>query len=68
MPTRPRRGRRWSAIRDERGLTFLHPFDHLDTITGQGTVGLEIVEDLPDVDVVVAGVGGGGMACGVARP
>ncbi len=59
----------WAAmerIRDERGLTFLHPFDHLDTITGQGTVGLEIVEDLPDVDVVVAGVGGGGMACGVA--
>ena len=59
----------WAAmerIRDKRGLTFLHPFDHLDTITGQGTVGLEIVEDLPDVDVVVAGVGGGGMACGVA--
>jgi len=54
------------AIRDERGLTFLHPFAHIDTITGQGTVGLEIVEDLPDVDVVVAGVGGGGMACGVA--
>ncbi len=59
----------WAAmerIRERRGLTFLHPFDHLDTITGQGTVGLEIVEDLPDVDVVVAGVGGGGMACGVA--
>jgi threonine dehydratase len=59
----------WAAmeqIRAERGLTFLHPFDHPDTITGQGTVGLEIVEDLPDVDVVVAGVGGGGMACGVA--
>ena len=59
----------WAAmelVRDERGLTFIHPFDHLDTIAGQGTVGLEIVEDLPDVDVVVAGVGGGGMACGVA--
>ena len=59
----------WAAmerIRDERGLTFVHPFDHLDTITGQGTIGLEIVEDLPEVDVVVAGVGGGGMACGVA--
>ena len=51
----------WAAmerIRDARGLTFVHPFDHVDTITGQGTVGLEIVEDLPDVDVVVAGVGG----------
>jgi threonine dehydratase len=59
----------WAAmerIRDARGLTFLHPFAHLDTITGQGTVGLEVVEDLPDVDVVVAGVGGGGLACGVA--
>ncbi len=59
----------WAAmerIRDERGLTFVHPFDHVDTIAGQGTVGLEILEDLPDVDVVVAGVGGGGLSCGVA--
>jgi threonine dehydratase len=59
----------WAAmerIRDERGLTFIHPFDHPDTIAGQGTMGLEIVEDLPEVDVVVAGVGGGGMPCGVA--
>ncbi len=59
----------WAAmerIRDERRLTFVHPFAHLATMAGQGTVGLEIVEDLPDVDVVVAGVGGGGMACGVA--
>ncbi len=59
----------WSAmerIRDERGLAFLHPFDDPDIIAGQGTLGLEIVEDLPGVDVVVAGVGGGGMVCGVA--
>ena len=59
----------WAAmerIRDERGLTFIHPFDHPVTIAGQGTVGLELVEDLPSVDVVVAGVGGGGLACGVA--
>jgi threonine dehydratase len=59
----------WAAmerIRDERGLTFIHPFDHPDTIAGQGTMGLEIVEDVPGVDVVVVGVGGGGMACGVA--
>ncbi len=53
-------------IRDARGLTFLHPFDHPDTIAGQATVGLEIVEDLPDVDVVVVPVGGGGLATGVA--
>jgi threonine dehydratase len=59
----------WAAmerIRDERRLTFVHPFAHLATMAGQGTVGLEIVEDLPDVDVVVVGVGGGGLACGVA--
>ncbi|MDA8236765.1 MAG: pyridoxal-phosphate dependent enzyme [Chloroflexi bacterium] len=59
----------WAAmeqIRDARGLAFVHPFDHPDTIVGQGTVGLEIVDDLPAVDVVVAGVGGGGLVCGVA--
>jgi len=59
----------WAAmerVRHDRGLTFIHPFDHPDTIVGQGTIGLEIVENLPEVDVVVAGVGGGGMACGVA--
>jgi threonine dehydratase len=53
-------------IRDERGLTFVHPFDHPVTIAGQGTVGLEILEDLPDVDVIVVGVGGGGLICGIA--
>lgn len=59
----------WAAmerIGAERGLTFVHPFAHLATMAGQGTVGLEIVEDLPDVDVVVVGIGGGGLACGVA--
>lgn len=59
----------WAAmerIRDARGLTFVHPFDHPDTIAGTGTVGLEILDGLPDVDVVVVGVGGGGLACGVA--
>jgi len=53
-------------IRDERGLTFLHPFDDADVIAGQGTVGLEILEDIPDVDVVVVPAGGGGLACGIA--
>ncbi len=59
----------WAAMEQigaRRGLTFLHPFDHLDTISGQATVGLEIVDDLPDVDLVVAGIGGGGLVCGVA--
>jgi threonine dehydratase len=50
----------------ERGLTFVHPFDDPEVIAGNGTSGLEILEDLPDVDVVVAGVGGGGMISGVA--
>ena len=53
-------------IRDERGLTFVHPFEDRAVIAGHGSVGLEILEDLPDVDVVVVGVGGGGLISGVA--
>jgi threonine dehydratase len=53
-------------IRDARGLTFLHPFDDADVIAGQGTVGLEILDEVPDVDVIVVPAGGGGLACGIA--
>ena len=53
-------------VRDERGLVFVSPFDDPAIIAGQGTVGLEIVEDLPEVDVVVVGVGGGGLISGIA--
>ena len=53
-------------IRDERGLTFVHPFDDPEVIAGHGPIGLEILEDLPDVDVVVVPVGGGGLISGVA--
>ena len=53
-------------IRDAEGLTFVHPFDDPAVIAGNGTAGLEIVEDVPDVDVVVVGVGGGGLISGVA--
>jgi threonine dehydratase len=53
-------------LRDERGLTFVHPFDDPLIIAGAGTVGLEIVSDAPDVDVVVVPVGGGGLLSGVA--
>jgi threonine dehydratase len=53
-------------IRDERGLTFVHPFEDPAVIAGHGSVGLEILDDLPDVDVVVVGVGGGGLISGVA--
>ncbi len=50
----------------ERGLTLVHPFDDPEVIAGNGTAGLEILEDLPDVDVVVVGVGGGGCISGIA--
>jgi threonine dehydratase len=54
------------ALREERGLVYLPPFDDPAVIAGQGTVGLEILEDLPEVDVVVVGVGGGGLISGIA--
>jgi threonine dehydratase len=53
-------------IRDERGLTFVHPFEDRAVIAGHGSVGLELLEDLPEVDVVVVGVGGGGLISGIA--
>ncbi len=53
-------------IRADRGLTFCHPFDDPVVIAGHGSVGLEILEDLPDVDVVVVPIGGGGLISGVA--
>ncbi len=52
--------------RDELGYTFIHPFDDDDVIAGQGTIGLEVLNELPDVDVVVVPVGGGGLISGVA--
>jgi threonine dehydratase len=60
------RASRTSEIANERGMTIVPPFDHLDVIAGQGTVGLEIVVDVPDVVAVLVPVGGGGLASGVA--
>jgi threonine dehydratase len=51
---------------EQQGLTYIHPFDDLDLITGQGTLGLEIYDDLPSVDVVVVPIGGGGLISGVS--
>ncbi|MEV5599243.1 threonine ammonia-lyase [Streptomyces sp. NPDC052496] len=51
---------------DETGAVFIHPFDHRDIIAGQGTVGLEILEQCPEVRTIVVGVGGGGLAAGIA--
>ncbi len=54
------------SLRDEKGYTFIHPFDDENVIAGQGTIGLEILEQLSDVDAVVVPVGGGGLISGVA--
>lgn len=53
-------------LRDEKGYTFIHPFDDEDVIAGQGTIGLEIAEQLPDADAVIVPIGGGGLISGVA--
>ncbi|RLV69145.1 Threonine dehydratase [Streptomyces sp. CBMAI 2042] len=51
---------------DRTGAVFIHPFDHPDIIAGQGTVGLEILEQCPEVRTIVVGLGGGGLAAGIA--
>ena len=57
---------RLEQLRAETGRTLIHPFDSEHTIAGQGTVGLEIGEDIPEVGVVVVPVGGGGLISGIA--
>ncbi len=57
---------RAQAIAEERGLVIVPPFDHRHIISGQGTVGLEIAREWPDVDLVLAPIGGGGLASGIA--
>ncbi len=53
-------------IEAETGATFIHPFDDPDIIAGQGTVGLEIFSDMPDVEAIVVSIGGGGLISGIA--
>jgi threonine dehydratase len=53
-------------LAEEKGYTFIHPFDDLDVATGQGTIAMEIIKDLPLVDVILVPVGGGGLATGVS--
>ncbi|RBI63248.1 threonine ammonia-lyase [halophilic archaeon] len=53
-------------LEDEEGRTYVHAFDDEKVMAGQGTIGLEIVDDLPDVDTVVVPIGGGGLVSGVA--
>jgi threonine dehydratase len=64
--TSEQRRRRAEAVRAERGLIMIPPFDHPDIIAGQGTVGLEILEDWSDVETVLVPIGGGGLISGVA--
>ena len=58
--------RRACELQQETGCTFIHPFDDPDVIAGQGTIGLELLDQLPDVDAVIVPVGGGGLIAGVA--
>ena len=53
-------------LRDEKGYTFVHPFDDENVIAGQGTIGLEIINDRDDIDAVIVPIGGGGLISGVA--
>ena len=53
-------------LAEEKGLTFVHPFDDEDVIEGQGTIALEILKELPDVDIILVPVGGGGLISGIA--
>ena len=52
-------------LADEKGLTFIHPFDDLQVAAGQGSIAKEIVDELPDVDCILVPIGGGGLAAGV---
>ena len=53
-------------LRDSMGYTFIHPFDDENVIAGQGTIGLELLEQLPEVEAVIVPIGGGGLISGVA--
>lgn len=54
------------SLRDEKGYTFIHPFDDPDVIAGQGTIALELYEQIPDMQAVIVPIGGGGLISGIA--
>jgi threonine dehydratase len=64
-PTLAAREETAARVVEETGGTFLHPYDHADVISGQGTCALELLVDVPDLDVIVAPVGGGGLMSGI---
>ncbi|WP_459481839.1 threonine ammonia-lyase [Clostridium saccharoperbutylacetonicum] len=53
-------------LAEKEGYTFIHPFDDLDVATGQGSIAMEIIKELPTVDIILVPIGGGGLACGVS--
>ncbi len=53
-------------LKEEKNMMFVHPFDNLQVIAGQGTIGLEILNDLPNADAIIVPIGGGGLISGVA--
>ena len=55
-----------AQLAEEKGLTYVHPFNDLTLATGQGTIAYEIFQDLPDVDIILVPIGGGGLAAGVS--
>lgn len=58
--------RKAMEMAEEYGYTFIHPFDDIDVATGQGTITMEIIQELPTVDYILAPIGGGGLAAGVS--
>jgi threonine dehydratase/serine racemase len=64
-PTLQARTATAAAVQAETGATLIHPYDHPDVIAGQGTVALELLDQVPDLDAVVAPVGGGGLLSGI---
>lgn len=54
------------SLQQEEGYTFIHPFDDVEVMAGQGTIGLELLDQLPDLDAVIVPVGGGGLIAGIA--
>ena len=53
-------------LKEEHNYTFVHPFDDEDVIAGQGTIGLELLNQLPEIDAVIVPIGGGGLISGVS--
>src|SRR6202034_4536775 len=65
-PTQAAREEAAARIVAETGAAFIHPYDNLDVMAGQGTAALELMEDAPDLDLVLAPIGGGGLISGVS--